>query len=522
VQIAQAVAAAHDAGVIHRDLKPENVMIRADGYVKVLDFGLAKLTGPEAFGGDDVHATALVETRGGVVMGTFNYMAPEQARGSDVDGRADLFALGVLLYEMLAGQPPFKGATAADVVGAILFRDPEPLAHEDVPDELERIVRTALQKERDERYQTCAEIVRDLRAVARTLDTEGSGEFVRISEYQAQTAGVMPSALADAGSASAEVQQALASRRRRSRRVESLAVYLRGRYFLNNRTGDALKNARTLFERAVAEDPGYALAHAGLADCCSLIAVSLRTASSGGLIEHARAAALTALTLDESLADGHASLAFIKFRFEWDWTGAESEFTRALDLNPGHAPSRQWYAMFLASRARFDEALDQMTRALELDPLSLIIHSGIGRILHFAGRLDEATTQFEHVLQTNPGFAQAHIDLALTRMARGELAAARPSSRARPSSSAKCRRSYCSTPAARCARGVSTMPGPPSATCGNAMSAAPPERTISPCWRRSSASGGRRSTADGCVRPTSAVSRLHRRRARHGPAAARH
>ena len=195
--------------------------------------------------------------------------------------------------------------------------------------------------------------------------------------------------------------------------------------FLNNRTGDALKHARTLFERAVAEDPRYALAHAGLADCCSLIAVSLRAASSRSLVEYGRAAALTALQLDDSLAEGHASLAFIKFRFEWDWMGAEAEFTRALDLNPGHAPSRQWYAMFLASRSRFDEALVQIKGALELDPLSLIIQSGIGRILHFAGRLDDAVTQYEHVIQTNPGFAQAHVDLALTRMARGEIESAR-------------------------------------------------------------------------------------------------
>jgi tetratricopeptide (TPR) repeat protein len=134
---------------------------------------------------------------------------------------------------------------------------------------------------------------------------------------------------------------------------------------------------------------------------------------------------MNALRLDDGLAEGHASMAFIKFRFEWDWPGAEAEFTRALELNAGHAPSRQWYAMFLASRARFDEGLAQMRRALELDPLSLIIQSGIGRILHFAGRLDEAMAQFEHVLQINAGFGQAHVDLALTRMARGELDAAR-------------------------------------------------------------------------------------------------
>ena len=149
-----------------------------------------------------------------------------------------------------------------------------------------------------------------------------------------------------------------------------------------------------LFERAVAADPGYALAYAGLADCCSLIAVSLRTSLVSQLVAQARAAAVRSLELDERLADGHASLAFVKFRFDWDWQGAEAEFAIALDLNPGHAPSRQWYAMYLASRARFDAALAEMRRALEFDPLSLVIQTGIGRILHFAGRFDEAADQW--------------------------------------------------------------------------------------------------------------------------------
>jgi serine/threonine-protein kinase len=212
--------------------------------------------------------------------------------------------------------------------------------------------------------------------------------------------------------------------KRHTRSAEAYQLYLRGRYFLNNRTGGSLKSAQTLFERAIAEDPLYALAHAGLADCCALIAVSLRASSVTSLVEQARSAAVQALQLDESLADGHVSMAFIKFRFDWDWPAAEAEFTRALDLNPGHAPSRQWYAMFLASRGRFDEALTQMRQALELDPLSLVIQCGIGRILHFARRFDDAIVQYTHVLQTNSAFGQAYVDLALTRLAVGELDAA--------------------------------------------------------------------------------------------------
>jgi serine/threonine-protein kinase len=202
-------------------------------------------------------------------------------------------------------------------------------------------------------------------------------------------------------------------------------LYLRGRYLSNGRTAPALKEAQALFERAIGEDPGYALAYAGLADCRSLLAVSLRASTVATTISQAREAALRALELDETLAEGHASLAFIRFRFDWDWARADAEFARAIELNPGHAPSRQWHAMFLASRSRFDEALAEMRVALDLDPLSLVIQAGIGRILHFARRYPEAIGQYQHVLQTNPSFGQAHVDLALSELATGALDAAR-------------------------------------------------------------------------------------------------
>ena len=163
VQVVAALTVAHAEGVVHRDLKPENVMVRADGQVKVLDFGLAKLTVLEGVRRESETATHAFETAEGVVMGTFHYMAPEQARGDDTDARADIFAVGVLLYEMLAGAPPFKGPSTADVISALLLQEPEPLLQ--VPLELERIVLTALSKERTQRYQTCAQLLEELRAL---------------------------------------------------------------------------------------------------------------------------------------------------------------------------------------------------------------------------------------------------------------------------------------------------------------------------------------------------------------------
>ena len=157
-QIASALQAAHAAGIAHRDVKPENVMIRADGYVKVLDFGLAKLTEIE----EGLPTTP--ETNPGVVMGTPRYMSPEQARGLEVDGRTDIFSLGVIMYEMVTGSVPFDGATPSDVIAALLKDEPESLTSRipGVPLELERVVDSALAKNVDDRYQTTTEFLVDL------------------------------------------------------------------------------------------------------------------------------------------------------------------------------------------------------------------------------------------------------------------------------------------------------------------------------------------------------------------------
>ncbi len=207
VQIAQALVGAHEAGIIHRDIKPDNVMVRNDGIVKVLDFGLAKLTElrnadrgmrieeaktslqiaqGDALLPQDNPQSAISNpqsTESGIVMGTARYMSPEQARGVAVDARSDLFSFGVVLYEMLAGQAPFQGETTTDVIIAVVEKDPIPLSQRvpELPRALDQIVTKTLRKDRGDRYQTSQELLADLKAFRRTLDDEESRELRRVA-----------------------------------------------------------------------------------------------------------------------------------------------------------------------------------------------------------------------------------------------------------------------------------------------------------------------------------------------------
>src|SRR5688572_6036577 len=181
MQVASALSAAHGAGIVHRDIKPENIMLRRDGYVKVLDFGLAKLTETPAArqpGDSEMATRVLIKTEPGLVMGTVSYMSPEQARGLDVDTRTDIWSLGVVIYEMFTGHLPFEGETPSDCIAAILKTEPVPLSQgsAEIPSELERIVSKALRKDRADRYQTAQEMLADLKSLKQEQEIEAKLE----------------------------------------------------------------------------------------------------------------------------------------------------------------------------------------------------------------------------------------------------------------------------------------------------------------------------------------------------------
>jgi TolB-like protein/tRNA A-37 threonylcarbamoyl transferase component Bud32 len=192
-QVVSALAAAHEAGIAHRDIKPENIMLRRDSYVKVLDFGLAKLTEEAASQtvASDAPTRPLAHTQTGAIVGTAQYMSPEQARGLIVDARTDIWSLGCVLYEMVAGRAPFAGETVMDMLVAIVEKEPPPLktsGSEQIPAELDSIITKTLRKNPDERYQTSKELFVDLQRLRRKLDIESHLEHSNALEASDETA----------------------------------------------------------------------------------------------------------------------------------------------------------------------------------------------------------------------------------------------------------------------------------------------------------------------------------------------
>lgn len=614
IQLASALQAAHGAGIIHRDIKLDNVMIRQDGYVKVLDFGLAKLSEPPQFGStgadsDPEAQTRLqLQTQPGMIIGTVAYMSPEQARGNAIDSRTDIFSLGVVLYELLAGKQPFTGETINHTIVNIIEKEPPPISTPGaLPVEFEKIVATCLAKRADQRYQTAKDLIVELKKLQtqllfqsevkkRTSFDTGSETATQIIETSPGVSSeirtsipVLSNALAETPGATRTNYLASPTSKPGSKRItvviaslililviggffafryftsikqiESIAVmpfindsgnadveylsdgmtetlistlsqlphlnvkarstvfyykgkeitpkkigeelgvqavllgrvaqrgndlklslelvntstqdviwseqydrhlselislqgeiardvfdklrtklsgeevakltavhtadpkayelYLKGKYYSNQFTKPGLEIGVESFNQAVATDPNYSRAYSGLA--YTYILLDDWFMSPHESVAKARENATKALAIDETDVDAHLVVALVAHWYDWDWKKAETEFKRAITLNPKNSEPYVYYGYFLSSQKRYDEALNTSREGLQNDPLSSLANFGVASSLLFGRRWDEAIAHLQNAIKIDPNYWFHHAYLGRAYEHKGML-----------------------------------------------------------------------------------------------------
>jgi eukaryotic-like serine/threonine-protein kinase len=515
-EVLDALSYAHGANVVHRDIKPANILLDA-GHAVVADFGIARAIGEG-------------ESTTGHVIGTPAYMSPEQIDGSKyLDGRTDIYSLGCVLFEMLVGEPPFRGNTLTAVI-ANRLSSPIPSARqfrELIPEAVDAAVKKAMAALPADRFATAAQFsealgtsatvaiavgaaqamvqeivaaksvavlpfenmstdpeneyfsdgitddiiaqlskISALKVISRTSSMqykkttkkitaiaeelgvgavlEGSvrraGQRVRIVAHLVDPRSekhlwgdTFDRNLSDIFEVQSEVAQqitgalSVALSPEEKQRVEKKAtgdadaynLYLLGRFQANKWSeADVLKGI-DYYQLAIAKDPGYAVAYAGLADAFELLSIGFSSKPPVEYLAQAKTMALKALQMDDSLAEAHTSLAYARWLGDLDWQGAEREFKRALELMSSYVMAHEWYAEYLAAIGRHDEALLEAKRAQQLDPLAVPVNRTVGWVLYFARRYDEAIEELRKTLAMNAEFLGARLVLWWAYIAKG-------------------------------------------------------------------------------------------------------
>jgi TolB-like protein/tRNA A-37 threonylcarbamoyl transferase component Bud32/Flp pilus assembly protein TadD len=555
LQLAEALAHAHERGIVHRDLKSGNVIVTLSGRLKVLDFGLSSRAEQKVSEDTTQFDQSWDEQHS--LIGTLAYLAPELLKGQEASARSDIWALGVMLYEMASGRRPFRGSTSFELSAAILRETPSPISPA-LPPVLQSVIDKCLNKDPSQRYNSGGEVraaletastasrseripvaalavheaalrsagtqqrlwyaagtftivvlvlagllwkasrprpapravpgaiqslavlplenlsgdpaqdyfadgmtdalitelshIRKLRVISRTsvmpykrtqksiaeiardlnVDAIVEGSVVRASGRVRISAKLLQTSIeqslwansyerdftdvlalqSDVATAIArgiqvELSAPEASQLASSRAVvpEAYEAFLKGRFEAARRTREGITSSVGYFQDAIAKDPTYAAAYAGLAD--SFLNVSTyQIQRPAEVIPQAKAAAQKALQLDERLAEAHASLAAIRF-YHLESDGVESEFQRAIALNPGYATAIHWYALSLAALGRKEESITEIKLARDIDPRSLIINANVGWCYYLAGDNDRAIEEEKNTLRLEPTFGVA-------------------------------------------------------------------------------------------------------------------
>jgi len=504
-QVCEGLAEAHKLVIVHRDLKPQNIMIDKEGNALIMDFGIAR----------SLKAKGITEAD--VLIGTPEYMSPEQVEGKETDQRSDIYSLGAILYEMVTGRTPFEGGTTLSI--AMKHKNETPINPREfntlVSEDLSQLILRCMEKDKERRFQEANELlaelskigierpgikktvetkwkssiavlpfadlspqkdqeyfcdglseelinaltkIKDLRVVARTSAFSFKGERMDVREIgkKLDVETVLEGSVRKAGNRiritsqlinvadgyhlwsekydrdmedifaiQDEVTLAIVNTlrvellggekieliKRYTGDLEAYNLNLKGRHYLKRFTQEGLQKSLESFHQAIEIDPKYASPYVGIATYYTNLGF-YNFVPAKKAFPKAREAAEKALEIDDSLAEAHTTLGFIKMLYEWDWEGAEREHKRAIELNPSNASSRNLYAHYLWILGRFEESIEENTRAQELNPLSRNVSQTRATIFMTMRQYDRSIEEYKKLLEMSPDYYTARFWLA--------------------------------------------------------------------------------------------------------------